>query len=57
MLTQKFLMVGNPYTIIQNVELIIFCNVGLLGFETDAWQTKFMDRSLEIILPFKLLSS
>lgn len=57
MLTQKFLMVGNPYTIIQNLELIIFYNVSLIGFEIDTWQTKFMERSLEIILPFKMLSS
>jgi hypothetical protein len=50
-------MVGDPYTIIQNLELIIFYNVSLIGFEIDTWQTKFMERSLEIILPFKMLSS
>ena len=39
-----------------NLELIIFYNVSLVGFEIDIWQTKFMERSLEIILPFKMLS-
>jgi len=50
-------MFGDPYTIIQNLELIIFYNVSLIGFEIDTWQKNFMERSLEIILPFKMLSS
>jgi len=57
MLAHKFLMFGDPYTIIQNLELIIFYNVSLIGFEIDTWQKNFMERSLEIILPFKMLSS
>lgn len=57
MLTQKFLMVGDPYITIQNLELIVFYNVSQVGFEIDTWQTKFIVRSLEIILSFKMLSS
>jgi hypothetical protein len=57
MLMQKYLIVGDPYTIIKNLELIIFHNISLGIFEVDKWQTKFVERSFQIFLPFKILSS
>jgi hypothetical protein len=57
MLTKKFLVVGDPYTIIKNLQLIIFHDVSLGLFEVGTWQTKFVERSSEILFPFKMLSS
>jgi hypothetical protein len=44
---QKFLVVGDSYTFIKNLELIIFNNVSLGVFEVDTHHTTLLERSLK----------